>query len=195
MSVALLSVGIDKYNDNTAGLVDSVRLLEPSVEMVIIDNAADPAYAPQPYIHRLNIRVSYAEALNVAAGMCKADWMVMVNNDVICNAPFADLVDGLDKRTVYGKVEYSEFGAKWLDGWIMVVSRQLWDVVGGFDTNFAYAGFEDADYCLRAKSLGNCVKTIDLPFTHKQAHTRYLMPDYFEQRKKNIEYLVMKHRL
>lgn len=194
MSVALIAVGIDGWEVSSEGLIQSVRVYEPRPEIVIVDNVANPPYPRLRYarIVRTKERICMSEAMNFGAKHTEADWLIFANNDILCHAPYINLVEALDKNTVYGVDMLNWWGCRWLDGWIMVMHRSLWEAVGEFDTNFIYAGFEDADYCFRALEKGFKVEAEQLPFTHKELHSRFTMPGYMDQRERNIAYLCQK---
>ena len=192
MKTAIVTVGIDEYWINTDKLVWSVFEHEPDpdCEIVVIDNAAKKPYLAMPFVHRLDEQTSYAAAINYGISKTDAEWLLTMNNDVICNGEFVPMLEQL-LPGVYGKVMMNEFGfgSAWLDGWIMVIHREVWDAVGPFDENFLKAGFEDADYCWRAELAGYPFEKVELPFYHKDAHTRYTVENYFDQRSRNMQYL------
>lgn len=185
----------DSYPINTAGLITSLKEYEPDCHYLIIDNACTPAY-DDPQACRLDKRVSFAKALNVAAETIKTGWMVMVSNDVIVTDPFVEFINTLDPKVIYGKDGNKGYGRTWLDGWIYVMTKRTFDKVGGFDENFKAAGFEDADFCWRADAAGVKIEIEKrLPFIHLRKHTRYGEPAFFEKRKENIKYLERKWEL
>lgn len=195
---AIITVGIDAWENNTAGLVASWKQCQPDSGLVVVDNCAKPAYPKLGFVTRLNERTSYAAALNYGMAQVRVDWYITMNNDVLLSAPFAPYLEGLPPG-VYGNVMMPAFthnmGREWLDGWVMIVHRAVYEAIGGFDENFLMAGFEDADYCWRALEAGYLCRALPFPFYHKDAHTRYSMTNYFAQRATNIEYLRAKWRL
>ena len=196
MKLHLLTVATDPYPDNTAKLVSSLQEYEPDCPYLIIDNACAPAYT-DPHASRLDKRVSFARALNLAADMIRTGWMVMLSNDTLATDPFIDFVNTLDPKAIYGKDMNKGYGNRtWLDGWIYVMTKKTFDKVGGFDEHFKAAGFEDADFCWRAQAAGVEVELEPrLPFIHTRKHTRYGEPGFFEKRKDNILYLERKYGL
>lgn len=197
MKVQLLTVATDPWKDNTLGLTRSLHEHEDKCQLTIVDNACDHAYKEGYHIVRLDKRVSFAAALNAAAKTVKSGWMVMISNDVIINAPFVDIVQTLDPRIIWGKDANKGYGGRvWLDGWIYVMTKSIFDKVGGFDENFQYAGFEDADFCWRAQAAGITFDLApQLPLTHLRKHTRYGEKDFFKKREANIRYLEIKYGL
>jgi hypothetical protein len=197
MSVSLIAVGIDPWEASTLTLVETVRRHEPSASLLIVDNLAETPYPKRAgaRVVRSPARLCMSSAMNYGANYTKADWLVMMNNDLTCTGPFLHLFDNLRDDTVYGNdmlVNWWNSGRSWLDGWIMAIPRQVWEAVGTFDPAFTYAGFEDADYCFRAEENGFKVEAYPFPFVHRELHSRFSMPGYMAQRESNIAYLCQK---
>ena len=191
--ISIIAVGIDAEYISTTPLIDSMRAHDADCQIVIVDNAADVPYQDKrAEIVRLDKRVSMAEAMNEGAKVATGRILVFMNNDVLCLAPFAETLKALSKKAIHGKDPIDWWGRHWLDGWIMVIPRTVWKKVGEFDPAFTFAGFEDADYCFRAEEKGYAVNVTDLPFEHKELHSRFSMPNYMAQRERNIEYLCKK---
>jgi len=196
MTVSIVAVGIDTWEISSLPMIESVKKFEPYADIVLVDNAADVPYPTDAgaRVVRLDKRVSMAEAMNYGARFLPDDWTVaiFVNNDIICTAPYIDYVEEHCRYGVYGVDILNWWKQSWIDGWVMAIDRNVWREVGKFDKNFKYAGFEDADYCFRAQRVGFDVQHRDLPFVHKEAHSRFTMPNYMSQREENIKYLCKK---
>mgnify|MGYP001293464684 FL=1 len=194
MTVSIVAVGIDKWEVSSLPMIESVKRFEPNADIVLVDNAADEPYPTDAgaRVVRLDKRVSMAEAMNYGAMFTKASWMLFANNDILCTAPYIKMVEGLSRKAIYGVDVLNWWKRRWLDGWIMAIPRGVWNRVGIFDPNFIYAGFEDADYCFRVEQAGYKVEGAQLPFIHKELHSRFTMPNYMSQREENIKYLCKK---
>jgi len=194
MTVSIVAVGIDRWEDSSLPMIESVRRFEPNADIILVDNAADVPYPTDAgaRILRLDKRVCMSEAMNRGAELTKADWILFANNDILCTAPFIEMVGALNKKTMYGVDILNWWKRRWIDGWVMAISKQVWRRVGKFDRNFIYAGFEDADYCFRVEQAGYRVEESPLPFVHKELHSRFTMPDYMARREDNIKYLCEK---
>lgn len=194
MSVTLIAVGIDNYFISSEPMIESVRIHEPKARIILVDNKADVPYPREKgvEIRRLGTRVCMSTAMNQGAAGVRSDWLIFSNNDIICTAPFIQMVNGLNKGAIYGVDLLNWWGRSWLDGWVMAIPRRIWEQVGLFDDNFLYAGFEDADYCFRVRQAGFGVEAVNLPFIHTELHSRFSMPGYMEQREANIKYLAKK---
>jgi hypothetical protein len=176
-------IGIGRWDELTLPAYQSVSKW---CEAVVMDNASDPPY---PFGKRIE-RTSYAGAINRFIQSEDADWYVILNNDILCHG---SVPTHLDPMTLHGKKLRSQNGVEWVDMWILLISRQAYETVGEFDENFKMGGFEDADYCIRAKEHGIGVALADLPFTHLAKGNRWSFPGYDVQRHANIELIKQKH--
>ena len=191
--VSIIIVGINGWEQYTRPLIADLWKWHPDLELCVIDNAGEQPYPKAPHIHRLDKRVSYAEAINYGFNHTGGEWMLSLNNDVRCNDKFLHLIDGLDEDAVYSRQIITEKGHTWFGNWLLLVNRVTNFKIGGFDPAFEVCGFEDADYSMRAEAIGIPTKPIDLPFTHLWGKTRWDIPGYPATREKNIAYFEKKH--
>ena len=199
MTTVLIAVGIDAYQKYSAAFLRSIFQHEPAARVVLVDNHAPDIYPseyPGVVVTRTDNRLSMAAACNYGAYAAlktwpRAKWLMFGNNDLLCTAPFVEQVEALQPSAVYGPVLLSggDWGGSWLDGWLMAIPRKVWKAVGEFDEAFLGAGFEDADYCLRAQEHGYPSQVAPLPFEHLEAHSRYNTPDFWAKRRDNAERL------
>jgi len=190
LSVSVVIVGINGWDEYTKPCILSIAKHEPDVEVMLIDNASEPPY---PISGVRTKRVSYAEAINKGVKQSQGDWIISINNDVLCQGKFVETIEKLDKGVVYGRQIITEKGHVWLGNWLAVFHRSLFEKVGGFDPLFEMCGFEDADFCVRAKKLGYMTLPVDLPFHHLWGRTRWQLPKYPQVRKHNMDYFEQKH--
>lgn len=196
MSNAVIMVGIDGWQEFTWPAITSFQKHDDSTLMVVVDAASRNPYPKVSTLDRKMIRLdrsdSYAYAINngiLSSG--RRDWYLVVNNDVIFEGPIP--FDKLDPGLIHTRQVITEDGHTWMGLWIAAISRQVWDTVGKFDEKFLLCGFEDADYCIRAKDLG--IDTVHYPFPvrHLWGKTRWGLPHYAEVREDNINYFASKH--
>ncbi len=160
MTVSVIIVGINGWEEYTRPLIADIWTHEPDANIVVVDNASATPYPKGEHIHRSDKRMGYAEALNF--GIERAgdhDWYVVMNNDVEVRKAFTGRVEGLDPSKLYGFKFWDRhpllpFSAGFVSSWCMFISREVWEKVGKFDPEFSPMYFEDVDYCLRAKALG-----------------------------------------
>lgn len=196
--VFAIIVGINGWKEFTLPAIQSIRKHEPEIRIVVIDAGSNPPY-PLPLDEKVTTLLlphspSYAYALNQgikAAG--KADWYLLLNNDVRLNNPIMPEIETLHPEFIYGRQIIEEKGYRWLGLWLALISRKVWETVGEFDEKFLLCGFEDADYCIRAKERGIDTLPCELPFTHYWGKTRWGLPEYRKVRLENMDYLEAKH--
>lgn len=208
MRIAVIIVGIGQWEEYTLPLIYSIRNYEQDVEIVFVDNGYKSKYIEHwermynfKTVHTEKI-TSYAEAINngVFVSDKDSDWNIILNNDVKCTGRFTEKLQKLSNNSLYGNdIHYSnkkfKSFAPWIDGWMYVIPDNVIRTVGDWDENFKIAGFEDADYCLRAYKLGFTTEKCNLPFVHLGEHIRRSMDNYNNIRKENMRYLVEKHGL
>jgi len=193
MMISVVIVGINQWEEYTKPLIDSIKRFEPGTEIIVIDNNSDEQYPFQRNIFRTNFRMSYAEAINYGVEKTHGDWILSLNNDVVCRAKFNYIVKELAQDAIYARQIIEEKGYVWFGNWLALIPRDVWKKVGEFDPQFKMCGFEDADYSIRAKKLGIDTKPVDLPFHHYWGKTRWQLPQYPAVRCHNMEYLEKKH--
>lgn len=191
---AIIVVGIDGWEEFTLPALQSIRQYDNRSMVISVDAASKAAYPRTEYgiTLRLDRSPSYAYAINAGIALAgKHDWYMVVNNDVLFKGPinFGELDPGL----LYSRQIIEEDGHRWMGLWVAAISRDVWQTVGRFDEKFLICGFEDADYCIRAKQLG--VDTVHYPFPihHFWGKTRWGVPGYNDIRDDNINYFASKH--
>ena len=198
MDVAVIIVGIDQWAELTLPATRSIRAQEPDTRIIVVDAGSK---SPYPVMWdagitslRLDNSPSYAYAINQgirAAG--RTDWYLILNNDIFLHKPIMPIIAKLDPAHIYGRQIITEKGYTWLGLWLALISRQVWELVGEFDERFLLCGFEDADYCVRAKELGVSTLPVDLDFHHYWGRTRWDLPGYNAVRAENMDYFERKH--
>ena len=167
-------------------LVEDIERYEPDVNV-----AVEIAYPGEG---------SYAASINMLARRWLKDypddpWFMPMNADISCAGPFQTFLDQMPQEKLYGMTINTRGDLTWIDGWIYVISRQVWDKVGEFDENFKIACFEDADYTWRAAQEGISIAKVTLPFLHHRASPRMRVSNFWQIRKENQAYLVKKWNL
>ena len=197
MNTAVVIVGIDMWEQYTSLLVHSIRAIEPSVGVYVVDAGSS---TPYPEVEGVNIihqkTRSYAEAINLAANKAfedGADWILSMNNDVSCLGKFSHIIDMLKPDSIYARQIIEENNFTWFGNWIVLIPREVWEKVGQFDPDYLVCGFEDADYSMRAINLGVHTKAIELPFIHHWVSPRWAIPGYPQTREQNIRRFTEKY--
>ena len=192
--ISVCIVGINQWVEYTSPLIEQIKQFEPDVNIVVVDNdSAVPYPEGDGYKTVRTLRTCYAEAINNAIEHAKADWYLVLNNDVKCHGKFKDIIEKQSPEALYGRQIITQDDRTWLGIWLALVSDQIWNDVGLFDSGFKMCGFEDADYCVRAADMGYPTAPIDLPFYHYWGKTRWGLPEYPKVRLENIDYFEKKH--
>lgn len=193
---AIIIVGIDGWEEFTLPAIKSIRAHDQDTRIIVVDAGSKVPYPiwtdESVTTLRCHESPSYAYALNkgiACAGEC--DWYLLLNNDIMAQGLIE--FDKLDPGLIHTRQVITEDGHTWMGLWIAAISRQVWDLVGPFDEKFLLCGFEDADYCIRAKQFG--IDTVHYPFPvhHFWGKTRWGLPGYADVREDNINYFASKH--
>lgn len=194
IDVTAVIVGINGWEEYTLPFIRSILRFEPNMPIVLIDNASEQAY---PSVDGVKIirtpRVCYAAALNIGMRNSpqSAYWLIL-NNDVLCTAPFLDHIHLLPGRQIHANEIGENNQHHWFVSWCVVIPSVVWHGVGEFDEGFEVCGFEDVDYSMRTQKEGFGLNKVSLPFEHFGGKTRWDMPGYPAQRMRNIEYFNQK---
>lgn len=211
MSVGIIICGTDRWEEDAIPLIKSILEYEPDVRIVTVMNTPPPASFYD--IDNSNVRAhfsdeltGYANAINIGLDhfhfTSMVEWVLVMNADVLCEGKFVEYVKTLEKDTIYGNklhranMDYA-MPIDWIDGWIYAIplTVDFFLEVSGFDDNFKVAGFEDADFCMRAFFNGGFgIGKSQLPFKHLENKVRQETPYYKAVRLENLEYLRSKWR-
>lgn len=189
-TTAALIIGIDGWEQYTRPLIESIQKHEPDCQLVVIDNGSKEPYPAAPHIYRTE-RLCYSAAINTAASHApKADWLIVLSNDVLCTGPFSPLA--LPPAAVYGEIA-EVAGYKFAMGWCVTIPRPVWDKVGGWDENYVMSSWEDVDYSYMARAAGFGVVNVTMPFVHLDQRQRFDLPGFAGTHDQNRAYFEQKH--
>lgn len=194
-------VGIEKWIEHSIPLMASIHTHEPRMPILYVNNGdhiETPLYGGCDVITTFEL-VPYAAAINLIIKRFMADersnWLIILNNDVLCDRPFSHVAPMACKNTVWGNYIHERGKFRWVDGWLYMLHRSLIETVGLFDEAYEGAAFEDLDYSYRAAGMGFDIGRIGLPFTHFEHHSRYTVPDFWVKRRRNLNYFLSKHSI
>lgn len=191
LDLSVIMVSMDLWEEYTKPAIESVRKYLPDARLYVMDCGRFP-YPVDKDIVRLAGSPSYAHALNYGVRVAgKADWYLMLNNDVMIYEPLD--CTKLDTTSIYAKRILKQNGLEWCELWLALISQQVWDLVGTWDEKFLRCGFEDADYCARARELGIYVSPLVWNIKHFWGKTRWALPGYKKTRLDNLDYFEKKH--
>ena len=171
--ISVIITATNKFGDYATPLIESIRKYEPDVEIILIDNASPKAYQPGNYrVVRFDEQQSWSHMLNRGASEAKGDWLVMLNDDVLCHGGFSKRVESLDMRSIFGpQIRHKPLSwvgkrIEYLYAWMLVMHKAIFFHVGGFDENYPAAGVDDIDFAWTAQQKGCKIRAVSLPFTH-----------------------------
>lgn len=176
-SIAAIIVGINGWEEYTKPLMDSLFTHEPTVRQVVVDNASATPYPLLPEVWRTE-RLCYSAAINYGKSIVgDADWYIVLSNDVLCTAPFADILASYDGGDLVGPLMKDELGFAYLEGWCVCVPAAAWQP---WDERFLGSDYEDVAYSTAARQRGvGLVEDRSLPFVHLDQRQRYIVVDDF----------------
>lgn len=193
MEISALIVGIDGWEQYTYPLMVSLLQHEPETHLVCLDNGSEEPYPNLPEVHRTK-RLCYSAAINRAHRLAPpSDWYIVLSNDVLCVGPFRHLLEALGD-VVAGPHLASNMGWRYLEGWCVCISADVWDALGGWDERYIMSSWEDVDLSLSARALGYSLAHLPaLPFLHLDQKQRFGLPGYSGSEAHNYGYFLSKH--
>ena len=207
MNINAVIIGVNEWAKYTLPAVLSIEKNDPDLNIILVDNGSQPPYGIKNVnIVRLEETVCYAAALNAGIHADKADWYVLLNNDILLRKPIAWRFEDLDPAKFYGFYLWDKPGAMpeitYLSGWCMLLSHQVFELIGDFDENLRPMYFEDADYSYRCTKAGVPLVSLDrddwgIYHIEDERHKerRQYMIKHQAERKANRDYLRKKHGL
>lgn len=171
--ISIIITATNKFGDYATPLIESIIKYEQDIEIILIDNAS-----PQPYetqgvsIIRFDEQQNWSYMLNTGAQKASGDWLMMLNDDVMCHGIFKKRIEGLDKNGIYGPqirqkpISWVGKRIEYLYAWLLIMHRQAFFDIGGFDENYPAAGVDDIDFAWTAQQNGYRLKVLSLPFKH-----------------------------
>jgi len=202
----MISVIIPAWTDKGDYLtpyINSIRTHEPKVEILVIDNASKKPVSPSKdyRLFRREIPMGYASALNYGADNSRGDWLIFSNDDCLCTGSFKKLIHSLDKLTLYGaEIRHKKpaWGADititYVYGWIQIMHRTVFELVGRFDEYLTGFGLEDINYGWRAGEHDMPIEAISLPFKHLETHRRCETETFTDEMNEAKKYFIEKVR-
>lgn len=169
----------------TERLVSQIVRHEPRHSIIVVDDGhATPDAATGP-IGQAETIENFGEfvtaAWNCGVESSQTDWVILLNNDVVCNGPFVDSLiaaagDGISGARIRHDPDAIECV---LEGWCLCFDRLLFNLLGGFDPAMKLY-FSDTDFQVRCRRAGYQLRAVEVPLVHlghQTAHNRRLMPN------------------
>lgn len=204
MTIAAIIIGIDGWERYTKPLIESIERHEPECAITVVDNASQVPYGSYEWPYKAALlrteRLSYSAAINRGKQRKDADWYIVLSNDVLCTAPFAETLarygDGDLVGPLLKEIDIERVGkVHYIEGWAVFIPRRIWDTIDGWDEGMKISSYEDVEYSHRARVNGfGLIEDTDLPFIHLDQKQRfYLVPDYWSSEHHNRARFVEKY--
>lgn len=170
--VVIVNAGIPEWQDFTEPAYRSLGITTRiDYDLVLVDNGGHGR-------GQVNFpeMVPYAEAVNKGAEALKNEKLVILNNDIIVRSDLFSAIEKWSPGSPYcGAVCLSKEGVEYIEGWCIVIDRDLWEHLGGFDTEYKNS-WEDVDLAWRLSRIGIKPVVIPVPIRHIWGATRARYP-------------------
>lgn len=158
-------------NDGTSGVI---KAFEKKENVTIIRNDEN---------------IGFGAANNQAARLSTADVFLFINNDVIVSGdyitPILDTLERIPAAIVGAELlnydtGWNVFNGQRIDyihGWCMAMTRETFELLGGFDERYTPGDYEDIDLSYSATKAGFALIALSLPLKHLSGQTGRQLPN------------------
>jgi hypothetical protein len=186
--VVIVSAGMREWEEYTAQCWRTLGLCTHiDYDLIRVDNGGDNRGEVN-----FDQMVPYAEAANAGAALIRNDKLVILNNDITFTGDIFEKLD-LYATPYCGAVSFIKEGVEYIEGWCIVIDRDLWHLVGGFNTVYRNS-WEDVDLAWRLSRLGIRPCVIPIPAKHIWGATRSRYKGSNRWDVQNREYLLSRMR-
>ena len=182
-------------------------------ELILIDNGSNQE--TKKYLKELEAydkvtvianekNLGFAKANNQGALLAKNNLLLFLNSDVLCFAGWLEQMISkinyydLDACAAAGGVYNKEFMGvgevtsgkfDYLAGWCIMIKREVFEAIGGFDERYGYAFCEDTDLTFKLRSKGYNIGICETTVQHLGSKTVYNQNDFTvtEQSKNSLK--------
>jgi len=190
----------NKMTQTAECLAHLVPLLEPEDQLIVVDNGStDETQMLLEYWQRIIPKQmdiirneenrGFGGANNQGAELARNPILLWMSNDVIVKNKFQPELERIFSdsqnsvgcaRIVDWRGGWNEFGdlvIPYAEGWFIAVTKQFFEVVGGFDERFSPCDYEDVDLSYRAAQAGYKLVQGKLPVQHRSGVTATQLDD------------------
>lgn len=170
--IVIVSAGIKEWDEFTAPCWRSLGLsTRIDYDLVRVDNGGDNRGEVN-----FDKMVPYAEAANAGAALIQNEKLVILNNDITFTGDLLDSIEKWSPGSPYcGAVSFIKEGVEYIEGWCIVIDREQWVYLDGFDTAYKNS-WEDVDLAWRLSKIGIRPVVIPVPAIHIWGATRNRYP-------------------
>lgn len=179
--------------------MSQTRSYHPTIPILVINDERDDSPSIDGATVLANSGSGVTAAWNTGVRASGTAHILLLNNDVGCQGPFAGELIEAAPRGISGVSWRHErrLHRRLLEGWCLCFSRRLWEHLGGFDERFAIY-YSDTDFQHRAVQAGYTLSQCEVPLTHQHAATsndRTLLPNKMRIHRKDRQAFMEKHGL
>jgi len=173
------------HEDITQNLVDGIATTTGvDFELIVVDNGN--SFTPvQDYpwlrVIKPGSNLGFGGGNNLGAKHAKGNILLFINNDIDVLQPYwlSDLLKELQSDEIVGHElvvdnSYTLMQGKlhsYINGYLMLMHRKIFDDVGGFDTGFGKGWFEDVWFSVVAQNLGYKLREQKAEIYHQGSKT------------------------
>ena len=198
---------------NAIDCLKSLKRYAPDAEIILVENGCESKARGLAHIVRTSSHnLGFGAGCNLGASSATRSHLCFINDDAVLvdTATIPKLLDAAKKNTIAGvysdrakppQGDWSRDSAPKEDkalpmvaGLCMVLSKSLFDSLGGFDPRFLT--WEDDDLCVRASRLGASCVAVGGTFVHHKGHQTFkaMKLDHVEVEDANQRLFRVKHQ-
>ena len=177
--ISIITTSVGYFDEHIVPLVESFKAYNKDAEIIVVDQGC---HMPDSMDGAKILKVaqtSKARSINEGMEVATGDYFVTIDADVRCRGDYSK-IETFDKNKVHGtdlrnmeKRSGVWLLVPWLDEWCIIIPRQVYNRIGGFDPKLlAGMSFGGYDYCIKADKAGIPANQVYLPFEHLWAATK-----------------------
>jgi GT2 family glycosyltransferase len=187
--VVIVSAGVSEWNEMTVPAYRSLGInTRTDYDLVLVDNGGSSRGQVN-----FNKMVCYAEAANAGAKLIKNEKLIILNNDITVNADLFARLENYNGVPYGGAVSLVKEGVEYIEGWCIVIDKDVWDFLGGFHEEYKNS-WEDVDLAWRLRRIGIHPKALPVPIYHIWGATRRRYPGSNQWDEENRQRLLSRIR-
>jgi len=203
-----ISVVILDWNtqEKTIPCIESLRSCCPNIEIILVQNGGHFDCPRADKVIQLEMNIGFSAGVNCGVMEATNDLLLLLNNDTLVeegllekleqelvNNPDVGVVGPYSNEAKYPQGNYQPNNVpsltqdlNTLSGFCMLMRRELFEAVGGFDSRLTT--FEDDDFCFKVRSqFGLKCRVVGNAWLYHQGHCSFVKNDIdvFETMKVN----------
>jgi len=215
MKISVIIPTFNKWHLTNQRLTELLQFCGNRIdEVVLIDDCSQEEFSHLNFwkelaswkliYHRNKKNMGFGFSHNAGADRATGDILVFLSNDVKIQYDFTVELRGLVEqnpmslighRLIDWKAGWNEFGdlvVPYLEGYFLACSREVWEILGGFDD--IYLPYSVEDICLSMSAVQNDIMllTLSSSMDHMVGQTASYSSDRMEITKRNRERFIQK---